>query len=149
MALKHTNNGRCAKCHEIMDRYPGFYPPLRAWFVEAQAADPELHCSEAGRGKARQEECFKNKTSNAHYGESAHNYNAALDLFENGGDPKNIYEEKWFKQRLAPRLIDSIEWYGRPGSKFRELPHIELKGWEKLVEQGVLSLVEKDQDDAA
>ena len=143
MALKHTNDGRCKKCQEIMDTFPGFYQPLREWFTETQLLYlPEVHVSEAGRGEEKQEADFKAKTSKAHYGQSAHNYNCALDLFELATGPTDIYNEKWFKEKLAPVLSIEIDWYGRPGSVFRELPHIEHKGWKDLVASGELKLVE-------
>jgi hypothetical protein len=141
--MKHENNGACPKCKEIIDRYPGFHPGLREWFESLQKELPEVHTSEAGRGAARQFECLKSGASKAKFGKSAHNYNAALDLFELSGDIKNIYEKKWFNEKLAPRLKDSIEWYGKKGAPFFELPHVELKGWRQLVKDGKLKLVEE------
>ncbi len=142
MALKHDNSGKCVKCLEIILRYPGFHEGLRNWFLDFQYMHPEAHISCAGRGKDDQEALFQRKASRAHYGESAHNYNAALDLFENTGKTSEIYETEWFHRILALALPDWVTWYGRPGSKFYELPHIEVAAWKELKEKGDLRLVE-------
>lgn len=145
--MKHANNGTCAKCQEIINTYPHFHAELLAWFIEFQSRRPEAHISEAGRGRALQEIFFRRGSSKAQYGESAHNYNAAFDLFENGGDRKNIYEKSWFTEVLSKELPDWIEWYGKRGSKFYELPHVEVKEWKKLVASGQLQLVEAKNND--
>jgi hypothetical protein len=140
---KHENNGSCIKCLEIMTKYYGIHEGLKFWFLDFQSKHPEGHVSEAGRGQDAQEALYRRKASKARWGESAHNYNAALDLFENGGeDKKDIYERKWFDEVLAPNLPSGIVWYGRPSSKFWELPHIEVAGWRELRDGGELKLVE-------
>ena len=95
----------------------------------------------AGRGELDQEAVFIRKASRAKWTESSHNWNAALDLFELDGDPKDIYERRWFDQVLAPELLDWIVWYGRPGSSFNELPHIEIRDWHYQILKGTLKLV--------
>lgn len=143
MALKHQNSGRCPRCQEILDRYPDFNGDLRAWFEMFQLQNPEAHTSEAGRGRDAQEALYQRRASRAQWGESAHNYNAALDLFEQGGKShKDIYERDWFDRKLQPALPPWIKWYGEPGSKFYELPHVELKDWRAMAERGELQLVE-------
>lgn len=146
--MKHTNNGKCEKCLAIINRYPNFNRTFLSWFMNLQKQHPEAHVSEAGRGRDVQEAMFQKKASRAHYGESAHNYNAALDIFELDGDPYDIYEKRWFDKVIKPNLIPEIVWYGSPGSKFWELPHVELKGWRELAKSGTLKLVESN-DDAA
>lgn len=137
---KHENSGQCPRCQLILGKT---YAPLRAWFENVQRIVPETHISDAGRGRNKQEEYFSKGLSKAHFGESAHNYWAALDLFEMGGDDiKNIYEKKWFEKKLKPLLNEQINWYGMPGSKFYELPHVEWKQWRELRDKGVLGLVE-------
>lgn len=142
--MKHRNNGRCQRCLQIINSYPGFHHGLRDWFTALQGLYlPEVHVSEAGRGRARQEQLKKAGASRASYGESAHNYNAALDLFEQGGDSSsNIYEKKWFNEKMKPHLGELVNWYGHPGSSFYELPHVEVKNWKELVTRGDLKLVE-------
>lgn len=140
--MKHANNGNCPKCGEIFNRYPGFHKLLRAWFSAFQSRHPEAHISCAGRGRLDQEAAVINRTSRAHYGDSAHNYNAAIDLFEvTSGDP-NIYRRDWFEQVLKPEIETWLNWYGAEGSQFYELPHVELRDWRELKTTGVLTLVE-------
>ena len=146
-APRHTNNGKCARCALIMDRYDGFYQPLREWFESFQRIRPEAHISCAGRGQMDQEALFLRGASNARYGESAHNYNAAIDLFELQGDLKKIYEPAWFEQVLKPHLPTMwLRWYGLPGAEFPELPHVEVRDWRVMRTKGALKLVEPVQD---
>lgn len=136
----HKNNGMCPGCLSIFNRYEDFYLPLEDWFFALQKEHPEFHISCAGRGRADQEAMKMRKASRASYGESAHNYNAAIDLFLNvKGD---IFNERTFKEQMAPKLLPWLEWYGKPDAVFRELPHVELKDWRGLVRHGALKLVE-------
>lgn len=139
--IKHTNDGACKKCMEIIFTYADPYEPLVEWFVETQKQLPELHCSEVGREQVRQDRLFTARRSNAKWGESAHNWNCAMDLFKN--DRKNIYDEEWFRGSFSKFIPPWICWYGALNSKFYELPHIEPRDWEKLKEQGKLKLVTK------
>ncbi len=139
----HLNNGNCSKCGQIFDRYPGFNQILRVWFRLFQRRHPEAHISCAGRGKLDQEAAFTNRVSKAHYGESAHNWNAAIDIFEMLDDGQhNIYERAWFCDVLEPELENYLNWYGKAGSPYYELPHIELRAWRDARDSGVLKLVE-------
>lgn len=140
----HVNDGDCPKCDEIIDLYEDFDEALRLWFKYFQSRHPEAHCSCAGRGKAMQEAYVASAKglSKAHYGRSAHNYNAALDIFVMLKDNPNIYEPKWFTEVLKPNLESWMTWYGEPDSDFFELPHVELKDWVELVNEGHLQLVE-------
>lgn len=140
--MKHTNNGNCKRCLEILYRYPNPDKDLVLWWVGFQMEHPEAHISCAGRGRMDQEALKVRGASRASYGESAHNYNAAIDIFEQGGDGKNIYEKQWFFDVLAPSLPDFLKWYGWPGSKFLELPHVEREDWRALAKLGELKLVE-------
>jgi hypothetical protein len=137
----HLNNGRCDHCLEIMNLYLNFYRPLRAWFVFFQDQHPEFHISEAGRGKAKQEEDFLERASKAHWLESAHNYNAAMDLFIQVAG-RSMYDKEWFNKYLPPALPKTIVWYGRPGCTFREFPHVEFALWRQLRDSGILVPVE-------
>lgn len=125
----------------IMNRYGGTYQPLRRWFEEFQSRHPEAHVSCAARGEVEQEMLFLKKATRAHFGQSAHNYAAALDLFELSGNDSDIYERRWFEEVLGPAVPEWITWYGRPGSSFFELPHIEVRAWKDLVASGQLKLV--------
>jgi hypothetical protein len=145
LAMSHTNDGNCLQCRKIVGKFPGFYQPLAIWFFQFQKDHPEAHCSEAGRDEMTQEAYFQRRASRARWKQSAHNWNAGLDLFEMQGDRKNIYEEQWFEKVLRPNLPDWIEWYGRPGAPFREFPHIEAKDWKALAKAGTLKLVGEDE----
>lgn len=139
---KHKNDGQCMHCLTIIQRYPGFHLELFKWFQALQQKHPEAHISCAGRGRQDQEECFHRGASRARYGQSAHNYNAALDLFKNQGN--DIFDRSWFELVIAPavKAAPEIEWYGRPGSPFPELPHVQIKAWRALADNQQLNLVE-------
>lgn len=140
--MKHQNNGGCEKCLAFIKRFPGFHKQLLSWFIMLQAKHVEFHISCAGRGEEEQEKLFKKGASRAKFGESAHNYNAALDLFifKTGTD---LYDKNLFDSVIGEELPDYLEWYGKPKSKFFELPHIEVKDWKSLVKEGKLQLVHK------
>jgi hypothetical protein len=130
----------------IIKRFDGINPRLLNWFFIMQANHPEMHVSEAGRDQETQEEKFKQKASRAHWGQSAHNYNCAIDVFCILDGSHDIYDEKWFHEVLAPEIPDYLEWYGAPGAEFYELPHLEIRGWKELVKKGFAVLVEKKGD---
>ncbi len=140
--LKHKNVENCDKCLSILDRYPGLSVDLRNWFLDFRKLANEAHVSCAGRGKADQTNAFNNHLSRSRWGESAHNYNAAIDIFEQTNDFKNIFEIKWFEETLKPLLPPWLQWFGAPDSPFYELPHIQIRDWKSLVKQGTLRLVE-------
>jgi hypothetical protein len=127
----HVNNGNCPKCEEIIDKYPGCNPLLVDWFIQLQKRFPDAHVSCAGRGKKDQDDAKKRGASRAGYGESSHNYNQALDIFRlhaNGAE----WPKEWFNTVVGNNLPEWIEWYGKPNSRFFELPHIEVKAWRSI-----------------
>lgn len=138
--MRHINDGNCAKCDEILDRYPGFHPGLRTWFKALQKVSKDAHVACGGRGKADQEDAFLKGTSKAHYGKSAHNHNAALDIFRltlTGAEwPKlwfrDVVGTAVYKHNAAPEKTFDLKWYGMPGSKYFELPHCEVDNWQAL-----------------
>jgi hypothetical protein len=137
----HKNNGACPYCTQLFNKYPGFSQSLRGWFVFFQAKHPEFHISCAGRGAEAQEAAKAAGKSRASYGESAHNYNAALDGFIQL--PKvDMYDKKWFTNVLAPEIPFFINWYGSPDSEFFELPHLEVRDWRRLKALNEIKLVE-------
>lgn len=146
--MKHLNNGNCPQCELILNRYSGIYQPLYTWFKTLQKIYPSAHVSCAGRGQLDQEACFIRGASKARYGESAHNANAALDLFELDGDKANIYEKEWFNKVLVPNIPDWLRWFGVKNAKFYELPHVEVLNWRFMLSKGQLKLVEPIRDGA-
>ena len=92
---KHRNTGACLECTEIFDTYPNFNKALREWFTTFQKFHKEVHISCAGRGAKEQEAALKAKRSRAPFGESAHNWGCAIDIFVLIAG-RDIYFEKWF-----------------------------------------------------
>lgn len=146
--IKHQNNGLCPKCKEIFEAYPNFSQKLRGWFILLQSKHPEAHISCAGRGFLDQEAKKESGASRASYGQSAHNWNAAIDIFILLPNT-DIYDEKWFDKILAPEIPFFINWYGAKGSVFYELPHLELREWRGLKIAGDLNLVEPMPEEIA
>lgn len=140
--MKHESNGHCGKCLEIINKYPGFNQNLASWFFAFQMKHPEAHVSCAGRGYNEQYDAFMRGASRAKYGQSAHNFNLGIDLFVIQKNDSNIYPLDWFKRVLAPEVPAWLNWYGKPGSIFYELPHIEVSNWHELVAMGAATLVE-------
>lgn len=139
--MGHQNNGVCISCAQIINRYPNFFDPLRIWFQALQFHTPEIHVSSAGRGKIDQEALFSRGATRAHYGESAHNWNIALDLFFQINGEYNL-DRINFEKSVVPSLNDNLVWYGDPKAVFKELPHVEWAGWNDMAHRGLLNLVE-------
>lgn len=138
--MRHANDGACLKCAKIFDTYPDFNGMLRSWFKFLQARYPEAHISCAGRGRIDQEAAYARGASRAHYGESAHNYNCAIDIFVNR--PGDIYPKDWFLDTLVHEIPTFVQW-GYEWKSFPEMPHLEVKNWKILKERGELQLVEE------
>lgn len=141
--MLHRPNGDCPHCKKIINRYPGFDPLLAKWFFALQARHPTLHTSCAGRDRIEQEAAFFRGASRAHFGQSAHNYNAALDLFfiVDGKAVWGLTEARTcFDIVLVPNLPDWITW-GATWRHFPEMAHVELARWKYLVSEGQLKLV--------
>lgn len=138
--IHHTNKGDCQKCKEIFDKYPGFNQFMREWFIKLQKAHPEFHISCAGRGREEQTAKLRAKKSLAEWGKSAHNYNCAVDLFIQmpGVD---MYDRDRFNEVLK-NIPYALNWYGLPGSIFKELAHVEFREWRRLFIEGNARLVE-------
>lgn len=146
--MKHINNSACPKCLEIINRYPGFCQVVYQWFVKLQEEVPEAHVAWAGRNKVDQENFYRLKTSRAHYGQSAHNWNAAVDLFKLEYPAGAVWPKSWFAEKIGPRVLkeSALCWYGAPGASFPELPHVELRQWRADAQSGLLQLVDGPAD---
>lgn len=137
MNPKHVNNGNCSKCKQIMNTFPGLDPRLVQWFEAFQKLHPDGHISFAGRGKADQEAAFNSGHSKAHFGQSAHNYNMAIDLFRITPAAGASWDAVWFRNVVGPCVALNHELYW--GGHFKDivdLPHVEIKNWEELVKNG-------------
>lgn len=143
MNIHSGKQSRCKKCDEIFDRYEGFNEELREWFNLCRNDIRNIHISCAGRGRKDQEDCFDRGRSNAHYGQSAHNYNMAIDVFFVDEVGAYSLDKKYFDELLSNHPIDGkFEWFGRPGSPYKEMPHIQVLNWKDKVKVNSLPLVE-------
>lgn len=101
------------------------------------------------RDKTEQEKAYKNGTSKAHFGQSAHNYNPsfAVDVYpypmplkqvkgviEIDSDSKEwdkmIYAFKSAAKQHGIEIDCGIDW-----KKLKDKPHIEIKNWKKRVQE--------------
>jgi len=139
--MKHDLSGSCESCLALITKYPGFHSELQDWFFSIQKANPEAHISCAGRGEIEQNILHARGATKARWLDSAHNYNAALDIFRlhNG---KYDLDKDWFQKVVGSRLLPFLKWYGLPGSRFFELPHVELALWRTMVKAFDLEPVE-------
>lgn len=139
---KHLNNKKCDKCEEIFNKYPGFNSQIKDWFNNLQIAIPDAHIAYAGRGKIDQEEFFAKGTSKARWGESPHNYNLAIDLFQLSVSGAR-WDLNWYRDIIGPE-VKKIDWltHGLNFTKFKDAPHVEYKDWLSLVKDGKAKLVE-------
>lgn len=141
---KHLNTGKCEKCLQLMGILGGTDPRLVAWFTELQSRMPDAHIAFAGRSKADQEEFFKKKTSNAHYGESPHNFAPALaiDIFRLTGNGAE-FNRNWYIDVIRPEVVKHVELsYGGDWKRLKDYPHVEIAEWKELVKQGKAKLNE-------
>lgn len=137
--VKHINHSPCPKCEIIFNRFPNFIVELKEWFYEIQNFDPSTHISCAGRGEQDQNALFKAGLSKAEWGKSAHNFNAAIDIFRQI-QAGTTYDRPWFEATIGRRLFEhnaqsdatyQFDWYGLKGSPYFELPHVEIKNWHR------------------
>lgn len=143
--IRHTNiHGDCQKCEDLFSVYPGFSWTLRDWFGRLRRSVFDAHISCAGRGQIDQEAAFERGASKAHWKQSAHNWNAAIDLFQLTSDGKYSLDRDWFAKIMADDtdIGTTLKWYGEPNSDFFERPHVELFNWKDLSQDGTLKLVE-------
>lgn len=151
--MSHLNNGKCEACAVIFDRYPGFHGVLRSWFQSLQTELPQVHIACAGRNGADQDQLFKAGRTRAKWGQSSHNWNAAIDTWVQTSDGKYSLPEDFYNAVILPRLPDWVEWYGHEEykhnpAKYWELPHFEVKNWHALVASKELELVGQIDDPA-
>jgi hypothetical protein len=139
--MSHKNDVvDCPGCNAVFDKYPDFDQEMRAWFFAERAIDPTFHCSCAGRGQVDQEACFARGASKAHWKQSSHNVNGALDGFFQRDGKYDV--DKALFVPIAARLPARYKWYGAPGAEFPETPHFEIADWRVLAASGQLKFVE-------
>ena len=140
-AMKHDNHGLCLACQRILNKYPDFDSDLRSWFMDLQYRFPDVHTSCGGRGRIEQEILFSRGASKAHYGQSSHNYNMALDLWQLK-DKVYTLDQDYFNKVMKDYDAKKFEWYGSSNAVFYELPHIEIRAFRGLVALKLATLVE-------
>lgn len=140
----HVNLPKCDRCQEVFNKYPLFHAELEMWFWGLKNRHPEAHISWAGRGRTDQELFFSRGTSRAHWTQSSHNYNAAIDLFKLDSTGKADFGTEFYNMIVGPEVMREpwLCWYGAPGAVYAEKPHVEVREWRSLVERGLLRLVE-------
>lgn len=139
--MSHTNSGNCFSCAQLFLKYPGFHQPLKDWFELLQSKHPEAHISCAGRGAEDQNALLFRGATKAHFGQSAHNWNAAIDLFQLKDGTYNL-DKDWFEAVIVPALTSDLCWYGRPDAPYPERPHIEIASWNEMAKNGILKIVD-------
>lgn len=127
----------CPGCLAKINQYadPPFHPRLAAFLVDLRHTTPDAHVAVAGRDYDDQMEAYTKGLSRARFGESAHNYNLAFDLFRLDENGKACFEEAWYRKVLpvALKAFPDLEWSGE-WKDFHEYDHVEVRGWKKLTE---------------
>lgn len=114
-----------------------------------QAVGLDVQVSSAKRSRAEQEALYaigRTKpgkiVTNARFGESAHNFGLAVDVFVRVKDARGgwkadwnpeLYKKLWAAAQAAGLDEAGLAWAGDWKGKFRELVHFELAGWRTLV----------------
>lgn len=140
--VKHLNSGSCDKCYDILNKYGEPPERIKEFFEDVVSRHKDAHIAFAGRGMNDQELFFQQGTSKAHWGESPHNYNLAIDLFRltfNRAEWLHTwYEQIWEESKEE---FKDFAW-GGDWNKFKDFPHYELKDWKDMVKNKEATLVE-------
>lgn len=107
--------------------------------------DVQFQINDAQRGRPEQETAFKKRTSNAHFGQSAHNFKpaVALDIYV-----RPVQFAKWGPYALfakeflasAARVGVDLTW-GGSWKTIKDGPHFELSDWQARVKKGEVKLL--------
>lgn len=141
--MKHINNGECPKCKDILENPVGTHEDLVKWFISFQKDNADAHISYSYRNKEDQELFFKRKTSNAHYGESPHNYSPslAIDVFRLSNTGLAEFIIDWYLTKVMPSAEASGLELGGKWIKLKDFPHFQVAGWKQLVKDGKAKLI--------
>jgi peptidoglycan L-alanyl-D-glutamate endopeptidase CwlK len=97
---------------------------------------------DAQRGRAEQERAFHEHKSNAHFGQSAHNYvpAVAMDLAPypiDFNDIKRFQALHSIIMPIAARLKIPLDW-GGDWKTLKDMPHFELSPWRQWAKESRL-----------
>jgi hypothetical protein len=141
--MSHINSPVCPRCTQVLNRYPNPHPKIAKHVADVRATNLDAHISACGRNKVDQEQFFKIGTSRAHYGQSAHSWNAAVDWFQLTQQGAR-FDAAWYARIVGPLVVGDPElrWYGQPPISFLEWPHVEVRAWVQEAQSGQLKLVD-------
>lgn len=139
----HLNQTICEKCISIINTYPNPHPLIVTFVDKFRAANPDAHISACGRSQADQDADFAKGVSRAKWGQSAHNYNAAVDFFRLTLAQGASFDANWYKTVLGPAIKQNpnLVW-GGTFTSIVDLPHCEVAGWAQEAQNGQLKLVQ-------
>ncbi len=140
----HVNSSLCQACIDILHKYQTPQPYLLEWALSFRQQHTEAHISQCGRGRADQEADFAKGASKAHFGESPHNYNAAVDWFRLTLSGGASFDAPWFRGLFATLNDPKLTW-GGTFTTLHDLPHIEWRQWREDAQTGLLRLVEESE----
>lgn len=128
---KHVNMEACPACE---DKLRSVHPDLARWVRILRAAHRDAHVSWGHRGQADQENFFKEGTSKAHFGESAHNTlpSMAVDIFRITQAGGASFDAPWYEQVVAPVAKAAGLVWGGDWKSLKDRPHVELPGFQKF-----------------
>jgi peptidoglycan L-alanyl-D-glutamate endopeptidase CwlK len=128
---------------KIEDLHPDLQPLCRAFLAQAEKQDIDVLITCTYRSNAEQDALYaQGRTTpgrivtNAKAGQSAHNHAIDGKPAAKAFDVVPLVDGKpqWEASHPAWQELGKIgmglglNWYGAPGSKFREFPHFQMKG---------------------
>lgn len=118
------------------DKASTLHPDLKRLLAGMDNAGMDYQIGTAHRGKLEQEAAHKAGNSNAHFGQSPHNYLPALamDILPYPVDFKNL--NRFIEQAdkvlaIAAKLKINITWGGN-WHTLKDFPHFELTNWRSM-----------------
>lgn len=136
MKARHTNNGACPKCAEILK---DACEQLSVFASSLQKQHPDAHVSCSYRNEADQNHAYSRGHSKARFGESPHNFkpSLAVDFFRLTLAGGASFDRPWFIAVLGPAARGAgLEW-GGDWRSFKDYPHVEVPDWKGKVKSGI------------
>jgi peptidoglycan LD-endopeptidase CwlK len=131
---------------------PAFLPLARGLLMCGRAIGLDVHVSSARREQAEQDALYSigrtkpgKIVTNARFGQSAHNYGVAIDVFVRETDDKTgkqranwdpaVYKRLWAAACYASLDKQGLVWAGN-WKTFKEYVHFEQAGWKAVAAKG-------------